>query len=157
PLGYAEVFGLAFWAGSAFGFSAAGQLFEVTFDGDALSTTPIPIPDPPAGLEFWGAGSTTSAPPLPEPKYLHRVWSESGHDVLARRRAVLRERDRGAVEAHPLDARVLREARSPEALARVSDPHPLLPADAVERPLPRAVPSRAHLDDGDDLALAREE
>ena len=67
PLGYDPVFGLAFWAGRAFGFSESGQLFEVVFDGTVLSTTPIPIPDRPPGLEFWGAGSTTSAPPLPVP------------------------------------------------------------------------------------------
>lgn len=68
PIGYGAVYGLAFWAGSAYGFSEAGDLFEVTFDGDAIATTPIPIPDPPLDLRFWGAGSTTSAPPLADPK-----------------------------------------------------------------------------------------
>jgi hypothetical protein len=68
PLGYGEVFGLAFWAGSAFGFSSAGDLFEVAFDGDVVSTSPIAIPSAPADLSFWGAGSTTSAPPEAVPK-----------------------------------------------------------------------------------------
>ncbi len=66
-LGYGAVFGLAFWAGSAYGFSDAGQLFEVTFVNDVLMTSLIPIPSPPPNLQFWGAGSTTSAPPTPIP------------------------------------------------------------------------------------------
>jgi hypothetical protein len=63
-LPYSEVFGLAFWAGRAYGFSASGDLFEVTLDdANGATTTAITIPDPPPGLEFWGAGSTTIAPP----------------------------------------------------------------------------------------------
>ncbi len=31
PLGYPEVYGLAFWAGTVYGFDAAGGLFQVTF------------------------------------------------------------------------------------------------------------------------------
>ncbi|MEJ7728319.1 MAG: hypothetical protein WKG00_03810 [Polyangiaceae bacterium] len=62
-LPYSEVFGLAFWAGRAYGFSAGGDLFEVTLDAGGATTTPITFPDPPPGLEFWGAGSTTIAPP----------------------------------------------------------------------------------------------
>lgn len=64
PLPYAQVFGLAFWAGRAYGFSRGGELFEIDFDGDAATTTLIPIPGAPAMLEFFGAGSTTSAPPV---------------------------------------------------------------------------------------------
>lgn len=67
-LGYGDVFGLAFWAGSAYGFTDGGQLFEVQFSGDTLTTTLIPIPGNPANLQFWGAGSTTSAPPDPIPQ-----------------------------------------------------------------------------------------
>jgi hypothetical protein len=68
PLGYSAVFGLAFWAGSAYGFTKTGQLFEVQFSGDKATTLAIAIPGAPSGLAFWGAGSTTSAPPDPIPE-----------------------------------------------------------------------------------------
>ena len=58
-----QVFGLAFWAGQAYGFAREGVLFEITFNGNSVSTMPIPFPVAPPGLEFFGAGSTTSAPP----------------------------------------------------------------------------------------------
>ncbi|MBC8069862.1 MAG: hypothetical protein IAG13_16105 [Deltaproteobacteria bacterium] len=64
PLPYGQVFGLAFWAGRAYGFARGGELFEIDFDGGEATTTPIPIPGAPAMLEFFGAGSTTSAPPV---------------------------------------------------------------------------------------------
>ncbi|MCX4241991.1 NHL repeat-containing protein [Paraliomyxa miuraensis] len=64
PLPYDQVFGLAFWGGSAYGFAREGVLFEIEFNGDMVSTTEIPIPVAPPGLEFFGAGSTTSAPPV---------------------------------------------------------------------------------------------
>lgn len=64
-IGHQEVFGLAYWAGKAYGFSSAGSLFEITFDGQAVKTSSISIADKPAGLSFWGAGSTTSAPIAP--------------------------------------------------------------------------------------------
>ncbi|HWB81865.1 MAG TPA: hypothetical protein VG755_43180 [Nannocystaceae bacterium] len=60
---YPQVFGLAFWAGRAYGFARGGDLFEIRFVDDQLMTTAIDIPVAPAGLEFFGAGSTTSAPP----------------------------------------------------------------------------------------------
>ena len=63
-LPYDQVFGLAFWAGKAYGFARDGEVFEVEFVGDAVVTSPIPVPNAPAGLEFFGAGSTTSAPPV---------------------------------------------------------------------------------------------
>ena len=63
-LPYAEVFGLAFWAGRAYGFARSGVLFEIDFDTGGVTTTPIPIPGAPADLEFFGAGSTTAAPPV---------------------------------------------------------------------------------------------
>ncbi len=62
-LPYAQVFGLAFWAGRAYGFARDGSLFEIEFGADSVTTTPIAIPGAPAQLEFFGAGSTTSAPP----------------------------------------------------------------------------------------------
>jgi hypothetical protein len=65
PLGYADVFGLTFWGGSAFGFTMGGQLFEVRFDANHLTTQLIPIPKGPGELSFWGAGSTTAAPLAP--------------------------------------------------------------------------------------------
>lgn len=63
PLPYEQVFGLAFWAGRAYGFARSGVLFEIEFMGAAVATTEIEIPGAPADLEFFGAGSTTSAPP----------------------------------------------------------------------------------------------
>jgi hypothetical protein len=63
-IGHTAVFGLAFWAGTVYGFDEGGELFSVTIDASGkLTTAPIPVPGAPAGLKFWGAGSTTSAPP----------------------------------------------------------------------------------------------
>jgi hypothetical protein len=59
---HAAVYGLAFWGGSAYGFSNGGQLFEIAFDGGSVSTQLISIPGAPAGLAFWGAGSSTAVP-----------------------------------------------------------------------------------------------
>lgn len=63
-----KVFGLAFWGGDLYGFDDAGELFEVTFGAKQLATTDIPIPQRPASLRFWGAGSTTSAPLVSHPQ-----------------------------------------------------------------------------------------
>jgi hypothetical protein len=57
-----KVFGLSFWGGKIYGFDESGSLFEVAFGTSQLATTEIPIPKAPAGLQFWGAGSSTSAP-----------------------------------------------------------------------------------------------
>lgn len=57
-----KVFGLSFWGGKVFGFDDSGSLFEVTFGSNKIVTTDIPIPKKPADLQFWGAGSSTSAP-----------------------------------------------------------------------------------------------
>jgi hypothetical protein len=62
-LGRTDVFGLAFWAGSAYGFNNGGQLFQI--DLTTATPTDIPMPNPPPGLSFWGAGSTTAAPLTP--------------------------------------------------------------------------------------------
>lgn len=64
PLGYSEVFGIAFWAGSVYGFDSTGNLFEVKFDNGVLSTVAV---NAPSGVSWYGAGSTTSAPPIPVP------------------------------------------------------------------------------------------
>jgi hypothetical protein len=63
PLGFDRVFGTAFWAGSVYGFTNDGKLFEIQIVNGDLVTTPISTPN---GLSFWGAGSTTSAPPVPQ-------------------------------------------------------------------------------------------
>lgn len=60
PLGHSDVFGLAFWGGSAYGFSRSGKLFEINLTNARASV--IPMPQAPSGLGFYGAGSTTAAP-----------------------------------------------------------------------------------------------
>ena len=62
-LDHQSVFGLAFWAGAAYGFDDGGKLFEIDLTNG--TTTPIQsggftVP------QFWGAGSTTSAPVVPK-------------------------------------------------------------------------------------------
>jgi hypothetical protein len=61
-LGTGRVYGIAYWAGVVYAFNEAGQIWEVTFGTDKLTTKEIPIAMKPSGLQFWGAGSTTSAP-----------------------------------------------------------------------------------------------
>lgn len=63
-IGRSGVYGLAFWAGRVYAFDSSGELMEVAFDGGKLTTKLIPVPKNNATtkLEFWGAGSTTSAP-----------------------------------------------------------------------------------------------
>jgi hypothetical protein len=63
PVGHSQVFGLAFWGGSAYGFDNGGQLFQI--DLTSGMSTIINIPSAPPGLSFYGAGSTTSAPLTP--------------------------------------------------------------------------------------------
>jgi hypothetical protein len=61
---HSDVFGLAFWAGTAYGFDNAGEVFSIGWQSGALVTTNIAVPNPPPNLSFWGAGSTTAAPPV---------------------------------------------------------------------------------------------
>ena len=63
-----KVFGLSFWGGKVYGFDEQGNLFEVTFGTNKIVTTTIPIPQKPADLSFWGAGSSTSAPLVADPQ-----------------------------------------------------------------------------------------
>lgn len=63
PVGHASVYGLAFWGGFAYGFDDYGALFQIDLANG--SSTNIPMPNPPPGLSFWGAGSTTAAPIKP--------------------------------------------------------------------------------------------
>jgi len=67
-VGHIAVYGLSFWAGSLYGFDDGGDLFEIDLTNGVLTTTTIAVPNPPLGLEFWGAGSTTSAPVSPPVK-----------------------------------------------------------------------------------------
>jgi hypothetical protein len=60
---HADVFGLAFWAGTAYGFDNGGDVFSIGWQNGTLTTTAIAVPNPPPNLSFWGAGSTTAAPP----------------------------------------------------------------------------------------------
>jgi len=61
---HVDVFGLAFWAGTAYGFDNGGDVFSIGWNNGALVTSNITVPNPPPNLEFWGAGSTTAAPPM---------------------------------------------------------------------------------------------
>lgn len=63
-----NVFGLSFWGGRLYGFDESGAVFEVTFGTSQVATQNIPVPNKPAGLKFWGAGSSTSAPLVFGPK-----------------------------------------------------------------------------------------
>ncbi len=65
PVGHSAVYGLAYWGGSAYGFSNAGQLFEINFGQDLVTSTVIAIPAAPPNLQFWGAGSSTDVPVEP--------------------------------------------------------------------------------------------
>jgi hypothetical protein len=58
--GVDDLFGLGYWAGTAYAFSNAGKIFAVDLSNG--KTTPVPIPNAPAQLSFWGAGVTTAAP-----------------------------------------------------------------------------------------------
>jgi len=66
PINHTDVFGLAFWGGAVYGFDTSGNVFEIQFHGLAMQVTDIPDPgDAPAGLQWFGAGSTTIAPLMP--------------------------------------------------------------------------------------------
>ncbi len=61
-LGFADVYGLAYWGGTAYGFDDNGTAFTIEFGSNTVTATPIAFPGSPANLSFWGAGSTTVAP-----------------------------------------------------------------------------------------------
>ena len=65
PVGHSGVYGLAYWGGSAYGFSSVGKLFEINFGQDSVTSTLIAIPAAPANLKYWGAGSSTDVPVEP--------------------------------------------------------------------------------------------
>jgi hypothetical protein len=59
PIGvYSHVWGLAFWGGTAYGFTSGGLMFSL--DPVTMKTTPIFYSGDAVG--FWGAGSSTAAP-----------------------------------------------------------------------------------------------
>lgn len=59
PIGiYGNVWGLAFWAGTAYGFTSGGLMFSL--DPTTMVTTPIFYSGD--AVQFWGAGSSTAAP-----------------------------------------------------------------------------------------------
>jgi hypothetical protein len=60
---FPKLWGMGFWAGTAYGFSATGQLCAI--DVTSGAATPIPLTGVPQGLQSWGAGSTTIAPIQP--------------------------------------------------------------------------------------------
>nr|MCU0701486.1 hypothetical protein [Myxococcaceae bacterium] len=62
PIPYTDVYGIAYWGGSVYGFTALGQLFEIAPNGTGIITRPITIPNAPPGLSFFGAGSSTAVP-----------------------------------------------------------------------------------------------
>lgn len=59
-IGSPQVFGLGFWAGTAYGFDNGGQL--LTIDLTTGVGTPVPLTGSLSGLSFYGAGNTTAAP-----------------------------------------------------------------------------------------------
>ena len=61
--GFSQLWGLGFWAGTAYGFSANGDLLSIDLATGAGAS--IPLPNIHAGLSFWGAGTTTAAPVEP--------------------------------------------------------------------------------------------
>ena len=61
--GITDVFGLAYWAGTAYAFTNGGEIAAINLTTG--QSTLIPIPNPPPGLSFWGAGVTTAAPTVP--------------------------------------------------------------------------------------------
>ncbi len=68
PIEHKNVFGLSFWGGKVYGFDDGGNVFEVVFGSNKAVTSTIPIPQKPATLSFWGAGSSTSAPLVADPQ-----------------------------------------------------------------------------------------
>lgn len=59
-IGAGHVWGLGFWAGTAYGFDDGGQL--LTIDLTTGAGTPVALSGSLSGLSFYGAGNTTAAP-----------------------------------------------------------------------------------------------
>ena len=58
-VGFGHVWGLGFWAGTAYGFDEGGDLFSIDLTNGA--STRIPLTGI-GGVSFFGAGNTTAAP-----------------------------------------------------------------------------------------------
>jgi hypothetical protein len=64
-VGFGKVWGLGFWAGTAYGFDQGGDLFSIDLTSGA--STKIPLGGSIFGVSFFGAGNTTAAP-LTQPR-----------------------------------------------------------------------------------------
>lgn len=65
-LTYDAVYGVAFWAGTIYGFSGE-HMFAADWQDGGLVTVDIELANmPDAGIDFYGAGSTTAAPLGPD-------------------------------------------------------------------------------------------
>ncbi|MEO8877424.1 MAG: hypothetical protein ABI461_17650, partial [Polyangiaceae bacterium] len=62
-VGFGKVWGLGFWAGTAYGFDKGGQLFSIDLTNGA--STAIPLGGSISTVSFYGAGNTTAAPVAP--------------------------------------------------------------------------------------------
>jgi hypothetical protein len=63
PTGVRQLWGLTQWGGRAFAFSADGRVVELIVDGGRLTVNDAPQARQ-EGVSFFGAGSTTLAPPV---------------------------------------------------------------------------------------------
>jgi hypothetical protein len=59
--GHADIWGLAFWAGKAYGFTSDAKVLEI----DVQSGTSNVVAGLPSGMRFWGAAVSTQAPTAP--------------------------------------------------------------------------------------------
>ncbi len=57
-LGHDRVYGIGYWGGVVYGFSADGAMFQIRFEGDEIVTEIVEATE----IEFYGAGSSTIAP-----------------------------------------------------------------------------------------------
>jgi hypothetical protein len=62
-VGFGKVWGLGFWAGTAYGFDEGGDLFSIDLTSGA--STKISLGGSIGGVSFFGAGNTTAAPLTP--------------------------------------------------------------------------------------------
>ncbi|MBK9071837.1 MAG: hypothetical protein IPL79_12665 [Myxococcales bacterium] len=61
PTGFNGVWGMAFYAGTFYGFSAAGEMFTIDVNTGVGTLVVGPLPN----VSFWGAGVSTTAPSEP--------------------------------------------------------------------------------------------
>lgn len=63
PTGIRQLWGLTQWGGRAFAFSAEGRVVELILDGGTMTVNDVTAARQ-EGISFYGAGSTTLAPPV---------------------------------------------------------------------------------------------